>query len=339
VGATKSEEPTPRRLRTAREEGDTGASVFASQAIALVAVTALVPATVSAVAFLVEERLHDAIHRAAERAVTTRFDVARTAEDVVLLSLPILVAAALASGLASLVQTGGVLGARRLAPRLERLNPLRGLGRLVSRAHVFAAIRAMIGGALVAWIVFHDLRVHAGDIVRASGRLGFVRGAATAIAGTVAWRAALLGIALATLDVVVTRADWTRRLRMSRDEVRRELKEAGGDPVAKGARERARTEAAAPGATADVKGATVVVCEGRRTACALRYAERDVAPRVVASGSGSIAEGIVREARSHGIPVVDDVDLARALADCSAGEAIPETIYDAVAGVLSDLPR
>jgi type III secretion protein U len=336
VGA-KSEEPTPRRLRRAREEGGSGASAFASQAVALVAATALVPVTISAVASRVEDRLRDAIHRAAEPVVTASFDAGQAARDLVLLCLPILAGAAMASAATSLIQTGGILGARRLAPRLERLNPLMGLDRLVSRQRLFAAARAVAAGSLVGWIVLHHLSARAGDIARASGRLVFAGPTAIAIAERIGWSAALLGVAVAALDIVVTRSDWTRRLRMSRDEVRRELKETGGDPVARGARDRARLEASALGAIAAVRTATVVVWDGQRAACALRYEDGDLAPRVVASGNGAMADAIVREARTYGVATAEDVELAHALAACSAGESIPETLYDPVAVVLRDL--
>ena len=68
MSGAKTEEPTPRRLRKARDEGDSGASAFAAQAIALVAGVALLPAAVTAIALRVEERLREAIQRAKSRA-------------------------------------------------------------------------------------------------------------------------------------------------------------------------------------------------------------------------------------------------------------------------------
>lgn len=125
MSGPRTEEATPKRLRRAREEGDSGASVFASQAIALVAGVALLPTAIAAIVVRAEERLHDAIGLAAvaEPDAKGSFDVARAAKDVLVLSLPLLAGIAVAAAGASIVQTGGLVTMRRLAPKLERINP------------------------------------------------------------------------------------------------------------------------------------------------------------------------------------------------------------------------
>lgn len=205
----------------------------------------------------------------------------------------------------------------------------------MSRARLFAVARALASGVIVAWVVVHALRLHAVDIVRTSGRLGFAGPAAATIARTIGWDVALAGLAIAAADAVMMRLDWRRRLRMSRDEVKRERREAEGDPLVREARERARTMMVAAGAIARVRTASVVVRAGVRTACALRYAEGDAAPVVVAASRGEGAEAIVREAWRRGVAVVEN-ETARALIDVDAGEAIPEALYDAVAEILRD---
>jgi flagellar biosynthesis protein FlhB len=337
VSGAKTEEPTPRRLRKAREEGDTGASAFAAQAIALVAAALLLPAAVSVVALRVEDRLRDAIHRvgSADPTVTPAVDIARAAKDVAQLSLPFLAGMAFVTAASTLVQTGGLAGMSRFSPRLARLNPFaRGL---VTGARLFTAARALVGAVLVAWIAAHELRAHAADIARTSGRLVFAAPAAAAVARTTAWEVALAGLAIGVVDVVVVRAARRRRLRMSRDDVKRERKEAEGDPLLKDERERARGAMVAAGELAGVRTARVVVRDGDRAACALRYDDDDEAPVVVASRSardGDGVEGLVREARAHGVAVVESAEVARALATARAGEAIPEGLYDAVAEIL-----
>ncbi len=334
MSGARTEDPTPRRLRRAREEGDSGASTFATQTLGLVAALALLPVTVVAVVERVEERLRDAIGRAAspDPALVASSALTRSIQDVALLSLPVLAGVAVVTAATSLIQSGGFAGVRLLSPRLDRLNPFS--GRLMTRARLFGVARALAGGAIVAWVVVHQLRVHAGDIARTSGRLALAGPAAADIARTIAWNVAFAGLAIAALDVVVMRLDRLRRLRMSRDEAKRERREAEGDPVAKEARERARNAMVVAGAIGDVRRAAVVVRDGARSACALRYDEGDDVPRVAAVGRGEEAEGIVREARAYGVPVVEDVEVARALVDKPAGDASPETLYDAVAEIL-----
>ena len=126
---------------------------------------------------------------------------------------------------------------------------------------------------------------------------------------------------------------------MSKDEVRREHKEAEGDPQHKAARERAYHELLAQATVANVRTASVVVVNPTHLACALRYDEKegDEAPVVVASGEGELAARIVREAEAYGVPVVRDVPLARALVELQVGEVIPEALYEAVAEVLREI--
>jgi flagellar biosynthesis protein FlhB len=126
---------------------------------------------------------------------------------------------------------------------------------------------------------------------------------------------------------------------MTKAEVRREYKEAEGDPQLKAARARAYGELVAQATIAGVKNASVVVVNPTHLACALRYDEKDgdEAPVVLASGEGDLAARIVRAAEEAGVPVVRDVPLARALLELEVGAAIPEALYEAVAEILREI--
>jgi type III secretion protein U len=137
---------------------------------------------------------------------------------------------------------------------------------------------------------------------------------------------------------------------MSKDEVRREHKDSEGDPQVKAARERAHHEAMTAATLATVRTATVVVVNPTHIACALRYggggggggdggdgSTGDDAPVVVASGEGDLAARILRAAREYGVPVVQNVPLARALRELEVGDQIPEALYEAVAEILREV--
>ncbi|HEX3772260.1 MAG TPA: EscU/YscU/HrcU family type III secretion system export apparatus switch protein, partial [Polyangiaceae bacterium] len=138
---------------------------------------------------------------------------------------------------------------------------------------------------------------------------------------------------------LVMRRSWLARLRMTKEEVRRDHRDAEGDPMMRAARRRAYQDLLTQATIASVRSATVVVVNPTHLACALRYDEKggDDAPVVVASGEGDLAAHIARAAREWGIPVVRDVPLARALVELEAGTAIPEALYEAVAEILRDL--
>ncbi len=335
----KSEEATPKRLHKAREEGDSGASAFAGQAVAFLVALAVLPAAIRAVASWASEALREAIAHAADATVTAEVDPFVLAKAVVTLSVPALLAVAVTSGAVGLVQAGGFIATKKLAPDLKRLDVIQGFKGLVSGARLFAVARALVGASLVSWLAFRGLETHAADVARLSGRLAYVAPTVSIIALGIARDAALAGLALAVVDVIVVRRGWAKRLKMSKEEVKREHKESDGDPQMKAARERAHHEMLAAATVGNVKKATVVIVNPTHIACALRYDEEegDAAPTIVAAGEGDLAQRILRAAQDFGVPVVRDVPLARALVELEVGEPIPEALYEAVAEILRTL--
>jgi flagellar biosynthesis protein FlhB len=334
----KTEEATPRRRKKAQEEGDSGASAYAAQSLAFVAAVALAPAAVRALADRASDDLRSTLAHASP-ASALRFDPLALATAVVTLAAPVVLAAGIVGAAATVVQTGGGVATRRIAPRLDRLNPVAGLRALLSTARLFAVARSFVAGAIVALLAWQGLDGAIVDVARLAGRTKDVGVAAAAIAGSLAWKAALVGLGLGALDLLVTRRAWLRRLRMSKAEVKREHKESEGDPQIKLARDRAYQELLAQAAVGNVRQASVVVVNPTHIACALRYDEAggDDAPVVVASGEGELAARIVKAAHDYGVPVVRDVPLARALVELSVGDSIPEALYEAVAEILREV--
>jgi flagellar biosynthesis protein FlhB len=340
----KNEDPTPRRLRRAREEGDSGASGYAAQALAFVVAVAVAPSAVRALASRAADDLRDAIGRAASGGhggSALAADASAMATTVVSLSFPVLLAAACAGAAAHVVQTGGGVATKKLAPSLERLDPFRGIRGIFSSTRLFAVVRALVAGTVVGWLAWRGLADHIVDVARVGGQTRWIAVVAGEVAGGLAWKAGLVGLALGLVDVLVTRRAWMRRLRMSKDEVKREHKESEGDPHVKAARERAYRELLHQASVNAVRSASVVVVNPTHLACALRYDEKegDEAPVVLASGEGDLAARIVQAARDYGVPVVRDIPLARALVELEVGDAIPEALYEAVAEVLREIMR
>ena len=334
----KTEQATPKKLRKAQEEGDSPISAFASQSVAFLCAAFVAPAAITALASQSAIDLRSAIAHAAEPSPTATLAPAAVATTVVLLTVPILAAAAVAAAVAAVVQSGGVVATRRLQPKLERLNFIAGFRQLFSTSRLVAIVRSALFGAAVAWFAYAALRDHAGDIARSAGRLPEAGALAGYVALGVVKRAAVLGVFLAVLDVVVTRRAWHKKLMMTKTDVKREHKESEGDPQLKAARERAHHEMLAAATVANVRRASVVIVNPVHIACALRYDEEDgdEAPVVVASGHGDLAARIVQAARAHNVPVLQDIPLARALVELEIGSAIPEALYEAVAEILRE---
>jgi flagellar biosynthesis protein FlhB len=329
----KTEEPTPRRLRRAREQGDSPVSYALGQGLALFAAVLLAPAALAACAARAAVLLRGAL------AGTPAMAPARTlAGEVLSLSVPLLLAVAGVAVSVGLWQTGGVLSAARVTPDLGRLDPVAGARNLFKADRLFVLLRALVAGGAAAGIALWLLRAHAADFAELAGNERAIGGLTLALGRSLGVTVALAGVGLGLLDLVIVHRLWRSRHRMSKDEVRREFREAEGDPEIRAKRRRAHQEALSGSIVNAVRDATVVVVNPTHLASALRYVEEeDAAPRLVAQGEGELARYIVEAARAYGIPCVRDVPVARALRELEIGDEIPEALYEAVAEILREL--
>ena len=156
-----------------------------------------------------------------------------------------------------------------------------------------------------------------------------------ALGARLAVRLAAAGLALGALDALLVARRHRRGLRMTREEVKREYKEAEGDPAHRGERQRLHRELVEQRMIDEVRKADFVVVNPDHIAVALRYdPEGDAAPVVVAKGERLVAERIKQIAREAGVPIFRDVALARSLAEIAEGGEIPAALYEAVAELL-----
>lgn len=332
----KTEEPTPKRLRKAREEGDSPISAALVQGAGFVVAITLAPAAVVATAGRATARVHAALEHPLQA-----FSPMGLALDVLTLSLPLIAAAAVVAAAVGFIQTGGIIATKKLAPDLSKANPITGLKNIFNAQRLLGVARSLIGALVVGWLAVRLLVDHGGDLVHCIGNIGAAAVVASVLSKKLLWIAALVGLGLALLDVLITRWSWQKRLRMSKDEVKREYKESEGDPEIKQARKQAHQEMLRGATIAALKNATVVIVNPTHLATALHYAQSDdnddeAAPRVVAQGEGDLARQMIDAARAWGIPVIRDVPVARALSELEVGDEIPEALYEAVAEILRE---
>jgi len=329
----KTEEPTPRRLARAREKGDVAVSAAVTQALGFVVALIVVPGTVAATAVQAS-----ALLRRALAAPPAPSETEPIATSVVLLVTPLLAAVALAGALATVVQTGALFAPARVKPDLTKLDVVAGIRSLFSGQRFWNVGRALMTAVAVGFLAWRGFATHLADLARS---IGTPRGAAQLAAHAVkemARDAAMVGVLLAVIDVVVVRRALRTRLRMSKAEVKQEHRESEGDPQWKSARQRAHQEMLAAATVNAVKDATVVIVNPEHLATALRYLHgEDEAPTVLATGDGDLARRIQEAARAYGVPVVRDVPVARGLAELQVGDTIPEALYEAVAAILDEM--
>jgi flagellar biosynthesis protein FlhB len=327
----KTEEPTPRRLRKAQQEGDSAVSAALGQSLGFLLVLALLPALFGALAAAAGSALRAAI-------VSGNADLANAAQSWLVLSLPVLATAAAVSALLGFVQTGGAFTASRVAPDFARIDPWQGLKGLFTAERAFSLLRSLLGALAVGYISYRVLRGYMADVAATAGRAQAVASLSWLLGRKLLWGAALVGLVLAGVDFLFVRRAWLRRHRMTKDEVKREHRESEGDPEVRAARRRAHQEALAGSMIAAVKNASVLIVNPTHLATALRYDEAgDEAPSVVAQGEGDLAQRLIEAAHAYGVPVVRDVPVAHALRELTLGDQIPEALYEAVAEVLREL--
>ncbi|HVZ74352.1 MAG TPA: EscU/YscU/HrcU family type III secretion system export apparatus switch protein, partial [Polyangia bacterium] len=193
---------------------------------------------------------------------------------------------------------------------------------------------AVVG--LVAWSVLRPAGLTLGALVALTGAAPpRILGALGDVAGRLALRLAVAGLALGAVDALLAARRHQRSLRMTRDEVKREHREAEGDPETRGERRRLQREISEQHMIAEVRKADFVVVNPEHIAVALRYdPDGDAAPVVVAKGERLVAERIKQVAREAGVPIFRDVPLARALVELAEGGEIPAALYEAVAEIL-----
>ena len=250
-------------------------------------------------------------------------------------------AAVAASALVTLAQTQGRFWAERALPDLSRLAHAP-LGRLFSRELPVDLGLAAVKVVALAWAAWSS--VH-GDFLTLSRLLG--ASPADQLAQTfgivlrAGWRMLLVATAVAGLDLAVVRLRFTKQMRMTKADAKREAREEDGDPLLKGKRKQRHRQLARGRARVEVPRADALLVNPTHIAIALRYRRGEGrAPRVTAKGKGVLAEYMRELARENGVPIVKDIPLARLLhRKVKVGREVPASTYKAVAAVLAFVYR
>jgi flagellar biosynthetic protein FlhB len=269
--------------------------------------------------------------RMAERLGSLTFDALWTVA-------PVLGVMAVAAFGAPLLIGGWVFAPAALQPRLERLDPIAGLGRLLSlrslvglgKNLVLAILLALVGGTYIVGHVGQFAALASDALPTALAQMfALVLGGFALLATTLA--------AMAAIDVPYQLITFRNRLKMSVQEMREEEREMQGDPRLKAAVRRAQREMARRRMMAAVPKADVVVTNPSHFAVAIKYLEdRHRAPVVVAKGMDAVAARIREIAGEAGVPLLEAPPLARALYQhVDLGREIPAPLYTAVARVLA----
>ena len=347
-GGDKTEKPTPKKLRDARKKGQVAKSKDLTSTVELLVWTALF---LLAAAYAGGElsRLLDA----ALAGVATPFaNTAGAVGEMALAKLLGLTALALLPvagvGLvAEFLQAGPVFTMDKVKPKLEHMNPVDGIKRMFSLDNLVELAKSVAKTALLVaigwWVVrgalpqlakLFSLGAPDAGAVAASARVvGAALGELTR--SVLVWTVAVF-VLVAVLDIAWQRHSFTKKMRMSRRDIRQEMKESEGDPYVKQHRQQAHREWSQRNAQQAARQANVLVVNPTHVAIAIAY-DRDTCPvpAISAKGEDHVARAMREAAEEAGVPIVRHIELAHdLLGRGEVGAIIPPDLFDIVAEVI-----
>jgi len=340
-GQEKTEEPTSKRLQDARRKGQ----IARSKELNTMVITLIGGMALVGMSGHLGQELSEIMTQAFTIAREEMFDptallrrLVSAVKDALLMLIPFFIVV-VAVAIGSSVALGGIaVSGEAMAPKLSKLNPLKGLKRVFSLKGLMELLKALakfllVGGAtaLALWVSLEEFiglsRMELGPAV--SELAALIGGSFILIATTL--------ILIAMVDVPFQLWDHKKQLKMTKQEIRDEMKETEGRPEVKGRIRSLQREMAQRRMMEEVPKADVIVTTPTHYAVALRYDQFSMqAPKVVAKGAELVAANIRRIGTEHNVPVIEAPMLARAIyAHSELGENIPAGLYLAVAKLLA----
>ncbi|VXB16946.1 EscU/YscU/HrcU family type III secretion system export apparatus switch protein [Luteimonas sp. 9C] len=336
-GADKTEKPTSKKLKDARKDANVAKSRELTSTVLIMGWLAggwmLMGYMFRRISGLFDQSLH---------VMNQPFDIAlRTigplaAQTLLAVTLPLLLLAVLLALIVEFLQVGPVLSMKKVTPDLSKMNPVSGVKKMFSMDNLVELIKSVLKsvalltiGGFVLWGMLPNLL-----------QLPFAQPAAM---GSAIWHALKwIGIwtifvffFVSAVDAAYQKYSYMKKLRMSRRDIKQEVKENEGDPYVKQRRKQLHQEWSQQNMLNAVRGSNVIVTNPTHIAVALQYEQGDDLPLVVAKGEGHVAEEIKRVAEEAGVPILENVPLARGLnARVEIDDYISDEFFEAVAQVL-----
>jgi flagellar biosynthetic protein FlhB len=334
----KTEEPTPKKLREARKEGQIPRTPDLSTWLSIIAATATLPFTCSLLMDIFTRLLNDPLTAVIKDPTPVRgLRVLSELPRDVLTALAPMGLSAMFGALAGTVVQGVYLTGKTLKPKFNRMSPKQGFSRMFGKRAFWEAIKSLIKVITIGIVVF-VLGKSMVPALLGSGLMPIqvVLDHTRTAVETLLWATAVTGLVLAGADYAVQRRMVMKQLRMTPREIKDEMRQTEGDPMVKSAIRARQMAVSRNRMLSAVASADVVVVNPTKIAVALKYERGRGAPRVVAKGSGALAGKIRERARESRVPVVEDRPLARTLYRvCDLDDEIPAELYTAVAHILA----
>ena len=341
----KTEPATPRRRQEARKRGQVARSNEANSAIILL-ISLL---TIKYAGPLMLERMGSLTSRylssfpkADLTAASVQTGLVQILLDMAVVLGPLLAAVFVAGIVSNAAQVGLVFSGEPLVPQASRLNPIGGIARMFSTRSAVELAKALAKIGIVGYIVYAFVMAEYPTVV---GLIGCdpreIASGMGALIYRLLFKAGMALLVIAAIDYAFQRHQNEKQLRMTKEEVKEDYKRSEGDPLVKSKIRQRQRQMAMNRMMQSVPTADVVVTNPTHFAVALKYdSDEMTAPIVVAKGKQLVAQRIKELAAEHGIPMVENVQLARALyKSVEVGDEVPAVLYQAVAEILAYVYR
>lgn len=341
--AEKTEKPTPKKRRDAREEGQvlqsrevTGAFILLSTFLGLKIFGKYMISYLTD--FMID--IYKTIENVDELFCENNLMIGFAKIIAVFLSLvaPMLLIAFLAALFINYLQVGFLFTTKPLKIKLNRINPIEGFKRLFSKRALAELVKSILKIFFIGYVAYTFIEKNIIQIISLSKlETTIILKNLASLAFSFSIRIVGVLIILAFLDYLFQWRQHEKELRMTKQEIKEEYKQTEGDPLIKSKIREKQRRIAMSRMIQEVPKADVIITNPTHIAIAIRYDKDSYqAPYVLAKGVDVIAENIKKVGKEHSVPVVENKSLARALYDSvEIGDLIPENLYEAVAEVLA----
>jgi type III secretion YscU/HrpY family protein len=338
----KTEQPTAKKIKDARQKGDVFKSRDLVQALLFMTAAAVLvaggPAYVSELRDLMRQFFRPEVLRGDMPldAMLSRLGYAWS--KFMLLSTPLLGALLVMAAAANFLQVKALFAPKAIAPKFEKLNPLNGFKKTFFSAQTYLELaKNLIKFSVVLWLLWSTIRGALRDIVPTAGmRLDHTGALAARLVTGMLYKVGAVFVILGAADFMLQKKMYMKKMMMSKEDIKQEYKEQEGDPHVKHMRKHLFHQLLEGSVARNVPKATAIVANPTHLAIALQYDEATMqAPKVTAKGQDAMALKIIEIAKQHKVPVIRNIGLAHSLFDLEEGHEIPEDLYEAVAEVLN----
>lgn len=346
-GGDKTEPATQKKLDDARKEGKVAKSRDLTQGIELVVLFLLLKVFVGYMAERMIGLFDSTIGRMAEFLAVNRAGLSVAAVmtlisdgivELLLIIWPFLAFGFVITMVVSIYQVGWQISTKPMEPQLSKMNPLNGFKRIFSKDSLFELLKSIVKVVIVAYVVYNHISDEAKnlfilyeiDLMQAVALVG-------QIILDIGLEIGIIFVVVGVADFFYQRWKFSEDMKMTKQEVKDEYKNAEGDPQIKGRVRQRMRESSQRHMMQDVPKADVVITNPTHFAVAIKYdAEVGKAPIVLAKGEDYLAQKIKEVARENGVEIVENKPLARMLYhNVDIGAEIPPELYQSVAEVLA----